>query len=133
MTTLTFTEINYFQSELSSHPEALAALTEIQNCDGNVEDAATIILTQESDWEVVQSEWLDRLVDHSRSLICKKYVKSSLPNLFAGLLKDLPELLADLLGVTIPAETAAKIITCFVVRLLSKTTIEKFCQTPKTQ
>jgi hypothetical protein len=133
MTTLSNDEIDRFEHELSSYPEALAALTKIRECGGNVEDATTVILMKESGWDPVQAEWLDRLADRSRELICQKYVKSSLPNLFAGLLNDLPVLLEDILGVPIPAELAAKLITGFVIRLLSKTTLEKLCQPPKIQ
>jgi hypothetical protein len=128
MSILTLNEIAQFKRDLSAEPDAILALNEIERNEGNVEDAAKVILLQDTEWNLTQAEWMDELTRRCRGFICQKYVQGSLPSIISGLSRDLPQLLVDLLGVSIPTGTVTKLATCFIVNTLSKMTLEQFCQ-----
>ena len=46
MVVITSQEIARFRSELAAYPEALKALDEIEDCEGNIEDAAISLAIQ---------------------------------------------------------------------------------------
>ena len=85
MTVVNQTEIEQFRAQLiKDYPEALAALDTVQECEGNLEDAAQVILLEAGE-EEVQSERLEKLSSLCRSVICKEDMKEELPVLIAAI------------------------------------------------
>ncbi|AFZ21249.1 hypothetical protein [Allocoleopsis franciscana] len=94
MTTVTPAEIEKFRSQLTEYPEAIAALDEIEMCEGDLEAAAYVLAINAGE-EVVRSDpkWLDRFAQKCRRVICQEEFKDEL-------LPDLSrELVAALIGV----------------------------------
>jgi hypothetical protein len=85
MTVVTQTEIELVREQLIKHyPEALPNLDTIQECEGNLEDAAQVIVLEAGE-EEVQSDLLEKLSNLCRSVICKEDMKEELPVLIAAI------------------------------------------------
>lgn len=84
MTVVTQAEIEQFRKQLKDYPEALVALDTIQECEGNLEDAAQVIVLEAGE-EEVQSELLKKLISRCRSVICQEDMKEELPVLIAAI------------------------------------------------
>jgi len=85
MTVVTQTEIEQFREQLiKNYPEALPNLDTIQECEGNLEDAAQVIVLEAGE-EEVQSDLLEKLSNLCRSVICKEDMKEELPVLIAAI------------------------------------------------
>jgi hypothetical protein len=76
MTTITQEEIDQFREQLRDYPEALASLDVIQECDGHLEDAVTLLMMRETGKEPDRGvgEWLQKC----RTAICQEDVKEAL-------------------------------------------------------
>jgi flagellar motor protein MotB len=117
LTVVTQTEIELFREQLlKDYPQALATLDTIQECEGNLEDAAQVIVLEAGE-EEVQSELLEKLSSLCRSLICKEDIKEELPVLIAAI----TEFLAS--GTGFPPGLATP-IAIFV----TKRGMKNFCQ-----
>ncbi|WP_445249753.1 DUF6887 family protein [Microcoleus sp. OTE_8_concoct_300] len=85
MTVVTQTEIEQVREQLiKNYPEALPNLDTIQECEGNLEDAAQVIVLEAGE-EEVQSDLLEKLSSLCRSVICKEDMKEELPVLIAAI------------------------------------------------
>lgn len=84
MTTVTQEEIEQFREQLRDYPNALLELDVINECEGNLEDAATVIAL-EAGVEQVQSDLLDKLSQRCRNVICQEDMKEELPVLLAAI------------------------------------------------
>jgi hypothetical protein len=84
MTVVTQAEIEQFREQLKDYPEALPNLDTIQECEGNLEDAAQVIVLEAGE-EEVQSELLEKLSHLCRSVICQEDMKEELPVLIAAI------------------------------------------------
>jgi hypothetical protein len=82
--TVTAEEIDRFREQLKNDPEALAALDTIQECEGNLEEAARSIATAAGNTEV-ESDLLEQLSSRCRSVICQEDMKEKLPVLIAAI------------------------------------------------
>ena len=71
MTTVTFAEIAQFRSQLADSPDALQALDLIEDCDGDVEDAAVVLALQAGLEPDRTDRLLGGLAKRCRSLICE--------------------------------------------------------------
>ncbi|WP_414619896.1 hypothetical protein [Calothrix sp. CCY 0018] len=79
MTTVTSQEIAQFRSKFANYPPALQALDLIEDCDGDLEDAAmTLAIKAGQQPEIGNSEWLDSLAKKWRSLICQQEWRADL-------------------------------------------------------
>jgi hypothetical protein len=116
MITVTPEEIAQYQSVLTGNPEAQAALEVIKECDGNLEDAATVIALEIGE-EEVQADLLDTLSGQCHSVICQEDRKEELPVLVAALKEFLA---ADSGFPTVLATPVAIFVT--------KIGLQKFCQ-----
>lgn len=75
---LTLQEISHFRSLLASYSEALEALDEIENCEGDLEDA-TISLALKAGQEPDTSEkWLDSLAKRCRVGLCQDNLRDDI-------------------------------------------------------
>ncbi len=121
MTTVTQEEIQQFREQLRNYPEAIAALDVIQECDGYVEDAVTLLMMRETGQEPDRGvrEWLQKC----RTAICQEDVKEALA---AGLIAPAIEPLAISTG--FPPGTAT------VLGILAfKIGIKKLCDSPSSE
>ncbi len=79
MTTVTSQEIARFRSTFADYPPALQALDLIEDCDGDLEDAAmTLAIKAGQQPDIGNSEWLDSLAKKWRSLICQEEWRADL-------------------------------------------------------
>lgn len=83
MTIVTPEEIAQYRSALVDNPEALAALDIIENCEGNLEDAAEVIAIEAGEDEV-QSNLLDKVIQRCRHVVCKEDLKEDVPVMVAA-------------------------------------------------
>ncbi|NJL65279.1 MAG: hypothetical protein HC903_30185 [Methylacidiphilales bacterium] len=79
MTTVTSKEIAQFRSQLSGEPLALQALDIIEDCEGDLEDAAMALAIRVGQQpERANSEWLDALARNWRAVICRQEFRATL-------------------------------------------------------
>ena len=82
--TVTAEEIERFREQLKHDPEALAALDTIQECEGNLEEAARSIATAAGNTDI-ESDLLEELSTRCRTVICQEDMKEKLPVLIAAI------------------------------------------------
>jgi len=82
--TVTAEQIDRFREQLKHYPEALAALDTIQECEGNLEEAARSIATAAGNTDV-ESDLLEQLSTRCRTVICQEDMKEKLPVLIAAI------------------------------------------------
>jgi hypothetical protein len=81
MTTVTSQEIAQFRSQLADNPKAMEALDLIEDCEGDLEDAAmTLAIKAGQEPERANSEWLDALARKWRAVICQEEFRDNLLN-----------------------------------------------------
>ena len=79
MTTVTSKEIAQFRSQLADNPSAMEALDIIEDCEGDLEDAAmTLAIRAGQEPERANSEWLDALARKWRAVICQEEFRHNL-------------------------------------------------------
>jgi hypothetical protein len=79
MTTVTSQEIAQFRSQLADNPKAMEALDLIEDCEGDLEDAAmTLAIKAGQEPERANSEWLDALARKWRAVICQEEFRGDL-------------------------------------------------------
>ena len=82
--TVTAEEIARFREQLKHYPEALAALDTIQECEGNLEEAARAIAIAAGNTDV-ESDLLGTLSTRCRTVICQEDMKEKMPVLIAAI------------------------------------------------
>ncbi len=81
MTTVTSQEIAQFRTELANNPEAMRALDAIEDCEGDLEDAAIALAIRVGQQpQRDNAEWLDALARKCRAVICQKEFRDDLLN-----------------------------------------------------
>ncbi|MBW4645007.1 MAG: hypothetical protein KME23_18800 [Goleter apudmare HA4340-LM2] len=81
MTTVTSKEIAQFRSQLADDPRAMEVLDLIEDCEGDLEDAAmTLAIRAGQEPERANSEWLDALARKWRAVICEQGFRDDLLN-----------------------------------------------------
>ena len=85
-TTVTVTQekIDRAREQLKHDPEALAAIDTIQECGGNLADAARLIAIAAGITEI-ESDLLETLSSRCRSVICQDEVKAELPVMISAI------------------------------------------------
>jgi len=79
MTTVTSQEIAQFRSQLADDPKAMEALDLIEDCEGDLEDAAmTLAIKVGQEPERANSEWLGALAKKWRAVICQEDFRADL-------------------------------------------------------
>jgi hypothetical protein len=102
MVIITSQQIAQFRSQLAEYPEALKALDAIEDCEGNIEDAAISLAIQAGQEPNISENWLDGLAKRSRVAICK----------------------SDLVA----AKTCPEILVTSVIIYVFKTGVNEFCE-----
>lgn len=79
MTTVTPQEIAKFRSTFANYPQAMQSLDLIEDCEGDLEDAAmTLAIKAGQQPEIANSEWLDSLAKKWRAIICQQELRGDL-------------------------------------------------------
>ncbi len=119
MTTVTSQEIAQFRSQLADNPKAMEALDLIEDCEGDLEDAAmTLAIKAGQEPERANSEWLDALARKWRAVICQEEFRD---NLLDGSVNQMMEHLK-----TIPA--FPQILATPVLIYVLKQGVNNFCE-----
>jgi len=119
MTQVTLEQIAKLQTELINYPNALAALQEIEECEGDLEDAAMVLAIRAGQQpDIANAEWLSSLAKKCRAFICRTDLRNALANeSFAPVVEQL---------------TAAKICPALLVMpvllYVVKQGVDEFCQ-----
>ncbi|MBD2020566.1 hypothetical protein H6F43_10235 [Leptolyngbya sp. FACHB-36] len=115
--TVTLEEIEQWRSAFADYPDALVALDEIADCEGDLEDAAIVLAIQVGQEPDTSDRWLDGLVKRWRYVICQPQVKQEFEH---GLT---PSALSALVSASaLPLKLATP-----VAIYVSKTNIQDFC------
>lgn len=118
MVTLTSVEIIEYRAELAADPEALRALDMIEDCEGDLEDAA-IALALHAGQEPDETEgWLTAWAKRWRTVICGDELREALKS---GAIAEAIRLLEA--GTTMPRALATP-----VALFVFKTGVEEFCK-----
>jgi hypothetical protein len=81
MTKVTAKEIAQFRSQLAEDTIAMETLDLIEDCEGDLEDAAmTLAIRSGQEPEIANSEWLEDLAKRWRSVICQQEFRDNLLN-----------------------------------------------------
>ncbi|MEG3891422.1 hypothetical protein QT973_13470 [Microcoleus sp. Z1_A1] len=118
MVIITSQQIAQFRSQLAEYPEALKALDAIEDCEGNIEDAAISLAIQAGQEPNISENWLDGLAKRCRVAICKSEVKEELTN------GQLNAAFRDLVAATICPD----ILVTSVIIYVFKTGVNDFCE-----
>ncbi len=118
MIELTSTEIEAYRSALADDPISLTALEMIEDCEGDLEDAAIALALRVGQEPDQSDQWLDRLAKRWRAFVCQAGIKDALQ---AGSIASAVKLLA--------AETSIpNLLALPVVLYVVKTGVEDFCK-----
>ncbi|MGM3307690.1 hypothetical protein ACSQ6I_17255 [Anabaena sp. WFMT] len=81
MTKVTSKEIAQFRSQLADDPQAMEALDLIEDCEGDLEDAAmSLAIRAGQEPEQTNAEWLEALAKKWRAVICEQEYRNDLLN-----------------------------------------------------
>ncbi|NEO93298.1 MAG: hypothetical protein F6K56_24995, partial [Moorea sp. SIO3G5] len=121
-------EISNLRSELANNPEALKALEVIEECDGDLADAAESLATRngiEGVEDKGEVRWFTETLRKCHGYICQPKYKNLREKRVPELIPIITELLLELLG-CIPG--VATVIATPVAIYIEKEGMEKFCQ-----
>ena len=119
MTTVTSQEIAQFRSQLTDNTTAMEVLDLIEDCEGDLEDAAmSLAIRAGQEPERANSEWLDALARKWRAVICEAEFREDLLN---GSVQKMIEYLY-----TMP--TFPKILAVPVLLYVLKQGVNNFCE-----
>lgn len=118
MIIVTSTEIEQFRTELAESPQALMALDMIEDCEGDLEDAAISLAIQVGQQPDTSERWLEGLAKRWRSLLCQSdFREDFLAGRVAGAIQHLAETRS------LPTSLATPMVI-----YVMKTGIEDFCR-----
>ena len=119
MTTVTSQELAQFRSQLTDNTTAMEVLDLIEDCEGDLEDAAmSLAIRAGQEPERANSEWLDALARKWRAVICEAEFREDLLN---GSVQKMIEYLY-----TMP--TFPKILAVPVLLYVLKQGVNNFCE-----
>jgi hypothetical protein len=118
MITVNSDEIERYRAELADDTTALQALDMIEDCEGDLEDAAIALALQAGQEPDRSEQWLESLAKRWRYFLCQTVMKDYLAS---GATAAAIKLLAD--ETTIPAILATPVII-----YVSKTGVADFCK-----
>jgi hypothetical protein len=118
MITLSSEEIAFYRSQLSDNEAALHALDMIEDCEGDLEDAAISLALHVGQEPSRSDQWLDGMAKRWRVFLCQTGIREALQ---AGSVSSAVTLLAA--ETTIPAILATPVVLYVV-----KKGVEDFCK-----
>ncbi|BAU12497.1 hypothetical protein LEP3755_30260 [Leptolyngbya sp. NIES-3755] len=111
-------DLELFREQLSDHPNALAALDVIEDCDGDLEDAAISLAIRSGQLPEENEGWIVGLAKRWRHILCEAQLKEGLEDGLSGEVVDTIVTQTDL-----PMRLAVP-VAIYVI----KTGVEPFCQ-----
>jgi hypothetical protein len=117
MVSLTFQEIAHYRSQLVQFPEALEALDAIEDCEGDLEDAA-LSLAIHAGQQPDRNDWLVGLAKRCRVALCRSPTRDALQN------GNLTSAIAFLLEETV----CPPLLITPVILYVLKVGLEDFCK-----
>lgn len=119
MSQVTSEEIAEFRTQLADYPKALAALDEIEECEGDIEDAAiNLAIKVGQQPEIANTDWLQSLAKKCRTVICQaEYREDLLNGNLAPMFKHLVE-----------AKLCPGLLVVPVLIYVIKQGVQQFCQ-----
>jgi hypothetical protein len=118
MATLTSIEIIEYRAELAANPDALRALDMIEDCEGDLEDAAIALALQTGQEPDMTEGWLAGLAKRWRTVICSTELKAALA---AGKIASAIQLIQT-------ETTMPPVLITPVALLVLKAGVEDFCK-----
>jgi len=119
MTEVTPKEIAQFRSQLADDSSAMEVLDLIEDCEGDLEDAAmTLAIRAGQEPEIANSEWLAALARKWRAVICQQEFREDLLN---GSVKGMIEHLKTI-------QTFSIILAVPVLIYVLKQGVNNFCE-----
>lgn len=119
MVTVTAVDIIRYRAELSSNELALRALEMLDDCEGDLEDAAIALAIQYGQEPTVSDRWLLGLAKRWRYQICHSSAKDLLSQ--DSSMAEVLRSLSDVLDLPVPLITLVAIY-------VSKLGIDQFCE-----
>ena len=111
-------EIELYRAELTDQPDAIAALDVLEDCEGDLEDAAITLAIQVGQEPDTSDRWIDGLAKRWRHLLCEPALKEALED---GLSSE------TLLSVKSETRLPIKLATLVALYVI-KTGVESFCE-----
>jgi hypothetical protein len=118
MIIVTREEVEQYRTELADEASALSALDMLEDCEGNLEDAAIALGLRVGQEPDRSDDWLDGLAKRWRAFVCQTGMKESLQ---AGSITNAVKLLAA-------ESTMPDVLALPVVLYVVKTGVEEFCK-----
>jgi len=118
MFTLTSVEIIEYRAELAGDEDALRALDMIEDCEGNLEDAAIALALRVGQEPDESERWLEGLAKRWRTVICQENFRQAIAN------DSIEPALQVLRTETVMPRGLALPVALFVL----KTGLEEFCK-----
>ncbi len=81
-------ELELFRAQLRDHPSAIAALEVIEDCDGDLEDAAIALAIRSGQLPDANERWIVGLAKRWRHILCGSELKEGLEDGLSGSLMD---------------------------------------------
>lgn len=111
-------DLELFREQLSDHSSALSALEVIEDCDGDLEDAAIALAIRSGQLPEANERWIDGLAKRWRHILCETPLQEELEDGLSGKLVD-----AIAAQTELPMRLAVP-IAIYVI----KTGVQPFCQ-----
>jgi hypothetical protein len=118
MIILTTQEIAQFRSQLSEYPTALEALDIIEDCEGDLEDAAISLAIQVGQMPTTSDNWLDGLAKRCRVAICQSDCREAVAS----------GTVTSIVGELIDKKICPEILVIPVVLYVFKIGVNQFCE-----
>lgn len=118
MIILTSQEIAQFRSQLAEYPVALEALDRIEDCEGDIEDAAIAMAIHLGQLPDTSENWLDGFAKRHRVSLCERELRDELAQ---GNIAPMVELLKK-------ENECPELLITPVVLYAIKTGIHEFCE-----
>lgn len=111
-------DLELFREQLADHPTAIAALDVIEDCDGDLEDAAISLAIRSGQLPEENEGWIVGLAKRWRHILCEAQLREELEDGLSGEVLD-----------TIVAQTGLPMRLAVPVAIyVIKTGVEPFCQ-----
>jgi hypothetical protein len=115
---VTSEEIELYRADLANYPDALAALEVLEDCEGDLEDAAITLAIQVGQEPDTSDRWIDGLAKRWRYALCQAELREGLEDGLSG------EMLTAIATTTALPMKLATPIAIFVI----KTGVDPFCK-----
>ncbi|MFM7577862.1 MAG: hypothetical protein ACKN9E_16655 [Microcystaceae cyanobacterium] len=117
MTPLSSQAIAQYRSQLAAFPDALEALDTIEDCEGDLEDAA-LSLGIRVGQEPQENDWLDLLAKRCRVAVCEQHFQEAL---LAGNVAEVVEHLMEI-------KLCHPLLVVPIVLFVAETGVQQFCE-----